>query len=170
MALGFQFGPLAATISGHIKVGDKAPDFTAIDSNAGFLVPFDFSATAGKVRILNSVPSLDTGVCDAETRRFNQEAAGVPGVEIYTISVDLPFAQKRWCGAAGIDRVKVLSDFNTVSFGQAYGTLMNEVRVLSRATFVVDPGGTVVYAEYLPAAKEEPNYAAVLEAARAAAR
>ncbi len=166
MAQSFQFGPLQATIAAGVKVGDRAPQFTAFEPT---LAPFDFSTTAGRVRILNSVPSLDTGVCDTETRRFNHEAATVPGVEIYTISVDLPFAQGRWCGAAGIDKVKVLSDFNAVAFGQAYGTLMQEIRILSRATFVVDAAGIVVYAEYLPSAGQEPNYAAVLEAARTAA-
>lgn len=170
MSLSFAFGALNTTISGHIRVGDKAPGFKATDSQAGWTLNYEFQPGDGKVYILNAVPSLDTPVCDTETRRFNQEAAALPGVEILTISMDLPAAQKRWCGAAGIDKVKVLSDFNTAAFGQAYGTLLADVRVLARASFVVDGQGTVVYAEYLPAAKLEPDYAAIIAAAKAAAR
>ncbi|MCS6815974.1 MAG: thiol peroxidase [Blastocatellia bacterium] len=163
--------PGAVTLRGNpltlvgpeIKVGDKAPDFTVLTTD---LTPFQFSSTRGKVRIISSVPSLDTPVCDAQTRRFNEEAAKLPGVEILTISMDLPFAQKRWCGAAGIDRVACYSDYRDASFGLAYGTLIKELRLDTRAVFVVDADDTVRYVEYVPEIANHPNYEAVLEAAR----
>jgi thiol peroxidase len=147
----------------EIKVGDKAPDFTVLTTD---LTPFQFHTTRGKVRIISSVPSLDTPVCDAQTRRFNEEAAKLPGVEILTISMDLPFAQKRWCGAAGIDRVACYSDHRDASFGLAYGTLIKELRLDTRAVFVVDAEDTVRYAEYVPEIANLPNYEAILEVVR----
>jgi len=150
----------------EIKVGDKAPDFTAV---ARDLTPFQFSSTHGKVRIISVVPSLDTPVCDLQTRRFNEEAAKLPDVEIITISMDLPFAQSRWCGAAGIDRVQLYSDHRDASFGLAYGTLIKELRLNARAVFVIDAKDVVRYVEYVPEMTRHPNYEAALEAAKQAA-
>lgn len=163
----FVFKGSPATLVGpELKAGDKAPAFTAVGND---LSTVEASAYAGKVRIINSVPSLDTGVCDAQTRRFNQEAANLgENVAILTISMDLPFAQKRWCGAAGIDRVTTLSDYRDASFSTAFGTLVKEWRLCSRAVFVIDSQDTIVHAEYVGAAGEHPNYEAALEAARAA--
>jgi thiol peroxidase len=148
----------------QLKPGDKAPDFEVVGTD---LKPVTLSDSNGKVRLISVVTSLDTGICDAQTRKFNEEAAKLPGgVEILTVSMDLPFAGKRWCGAAGIDKVKVVSDHRRRSFGTAYGTLMKELRLLSRAIFVVDDKGTVRYAEYVPEVASHPNYDAALAAVR----
>lgn len=165
----FSFKGVPVTLVGpEIQVGQKAPDFTAVTTD---LSTFSFLRdTAGKVRILAAVPSLDTPVCDTEARRFNEEAGRLPGVEILVISMDLPFAQKRWCGAAGVEAVKTLSDYRDASFGQAYGVLIKEWRLLARATFVVDRNDTVVFAEYLSEPTQQPTYEKVLEAARKAAQ
>src|SRR6185369_4691977 len=136
-------------------VGDKAPDFAVVDNG---LAPVTLASSAGKLRIISAVPSLDTPVCDTETRRFNQEAAGLPGnVVVLTISQDLPFAQKRWCGAAGIDKVITLSDYQTRSFGNAYGVLIKELLLLSRAIFVVDANDTIRYIQVVPEVTSEPD-------------
>lgn len=163
----FVFKGAPQTLVGpELKPGDKAPAFTVVGND---LSTVDSAAFNGKVRIINSVPSLDTGVCDAQTRRFNQEAANLgENVAVLTISMDLPFAQKRWCGAAGIDAVTTLSDYREASFSTAYGTFIKEWRLCSRAVFVIDSQGTVVHAEYCKAAADHPNYEAALEAARAA--
>jgi thiol peroxidase len=146
----------------EVQVGDPAPDFEAVDNDLKLL---KFSSGTGKVSIICSVPSLDTPTCDLETRRFNQEAAGLgPDVQILTISMDLPFAQKRWCGAAGVDRVKTLSDHREASFGLAYGVLIKELRLLARAVFVVDRGGQVRYVQLVKELAHEPDYEAVLQA------
>lgn len=159
----FKGGPVTL-VGPELKVGDKAPAFVAV---ANDLSNVEGSAFAGKVRIINSVPSLDTGVCDAQVRRFNQEAAELGDqVAILTLSMDLPFAQKRWCGAAGIDRVTTLSDYRDASFSQAFGTLNKEWRLCSRAVFVVDANDTLVHVEYVKAAGEQPDYEAALAAAR----
>jgi thiol peroxidase len=118
------------------------------------------------VRLISVVPSIDTGVCDAQTRRFNEEAAKLDNVQILTISVDLPFAQKRWCGANGIDNVQMLSDHRDVSFGEAYGVLIKELRLLARAIFVVDSNDQVTYVEYVSEVTDHPNYEAAIEAAK----
>jgi thioredoxin-dependent peroxiredoxin len=145
-------------------VGQKAPDFTVVD-NA--LAPVKLSSFQGKVVILASVPSLDTSVCDLETRRFNQEAVGLgPDVQILTISMDLPFAQKRWCGAAGIQNLLTISDHRDAAFGQAYGVLIKELRLLARAVFVIDRQGTLRYVQLVKEIATEPDYAAVLDAVR----
>ena len=149
----------------ELKAGDKAPDFEAIDSA---LKPATLKTTSG-VRIFSVIPSLDTPVCDAQTKRFNEEAASLPGVEIYTVSMDLPFAQKRWCGAFGVDKVKMISDHRTGSFGENYGTLIKDMRIESRAIFVVDKDNVVRHAEYVKEVADHPNYDAALSAARAAA-
>ena len=147
----------------ELKAGDKAPDFTVIGND---MKPVTLADTAGKVRILASVPSLDTPVCDAETRRFNEEAANLPGVEILTVSMDLPMAQSRWCGAAGVKNVRTLSDYRERSFGPAYGVLIQEIKLEARAVFVLDKDNTIRYAEYVKEVAEHPNYAAALDAAR----
>lgn len=151
-------------VGNPVQVGSKAPDFTALTND---LKPFSLQDTSG-VRLIASVPSLDTGVCDAETRRLNEEATKLDNVQVLVISMDLPFAQRRWCGAAGVERVITLSDHRDASFGQAYGVLMKENRLLARAVFVVDSSGTVTYAEYVPEVTTHPDYDKVLEAVRAA--
>jgi thiol peroxidase len=148
----------------ELKKGDAAPDFEAVD---GGLKPVTLADTAGKVRIFSVVPSLDTPVCDAQTKRFNDEAANLPGVGIYTISMDLPFAQKRWCGAFGIDDIVMLSDHKTGSFGEAYGTLIPSLRIESRAIFVVDANGIVQHAEYVAEVSAHPDYDAAMAATKA---
>ncbi|CAM3529561.1 MULTISPECIES: thiol peroxidase [Brevibacillus] len=161
----FQFKGPVTLVGPEIKVGDTAPDFTVV---ANDLSAVSLADSKGTVRIISVVPSLDTGVCDAQTRRFNEEAAKLDGVTILTVSVDLPFGQKRWCGAAGIEKVQTVSDYKDLSFGTAYGVLIKEFRLLSRAVFVVDANDKVVYAEYVPAAGEHPNYEAAIAAAQAA--
>ena len=149
----------------ELKVGDKAPDFSVVDNG---LAPVTLASSAGKIRIISSVPSLDTPVCDTETRRFNQEAAGLTGtVVVLTISLDLPFAQKRWCGAAGIDKVTTLSDYRDRSFGQNYGVLIKELLLLTRAIIVVDAHDIIRYIQIVPEVTSEPDYAAVVAAAKA---
>lgn len=163
-----QVGGQDATIIGEdIRVGQAAPDFTA--HALDWSVVRALADTSGKVRIIAAVPSLDTEVCDRETRRFNQEAASLgKDILILVISTDLPYAQKRWCGAAGVDQVMVLSDHMTAEFGEKYGCLIKERRILRRAVFVVDRQGQVTYAAYMPALGVEPDYQAVLQAAQAA--
>ena len=150
-------------VGSEVKVGQPAPDFQVLAQD---LSPVTLTSSRGKTRLLSVVTSLDTGICDAQTRRFNQEAAKLPDVAILTISADLPFAQKRWCGAAGIDKVQVLSDHKEVSFGTAYGVLIKELRLLSRAIFVIDASDTLRYVEYVPEVASHPNYDAALAAAR----
>ena len=149
----------------EIKAGDRAPDFRAVDNG---LAPVTLADFKGKVKIISAVPSLDTPTCDTETRRFNLEAAKLPGdVVVLTVSLDLPFAQKRWCAAAGIDKVKTLSDYQDRSFAAAYGVLIKELKLLSRSVFVVDRGDTVRYVQHVKEVAQEPDYAAVLAAAKA---
>jgi thiol peroxidase len=150
----------------ELRPGDKAPDFSAVD-NA--LQPVTLGSTGSSVRIFSVVPSLDTPVCDAQTKRFNEEAAKLPGVEIYTFSMDLPFAQKRWCGAFGIDKIKMVSDHREGSFGSSYGTLIKELRIHSRAIFVLDKDNTVKHVEYVKEVADHPNYETALRAAKSLA-
>ena len=147
----------------ELKPGDKAPDFTVIGND---MKPVTLADTAGKVRLIASVPSLDTPVCDMETRRFNEEAAKLPGVEILTISVDLPMAQKRWCGAAGVDKVRTLSDYRERNFGPAFGVLIQEIKLDARAIFVLDKDNTIRYVEYVKEVGDHPNYEAAIAAAK----
>ncbi|HPP62745.1 MAG TPA: thiol peroxidase [Anaerolineales bacterium] len=157
----------ATVIGDDVKVGDAAPEFTvhALD----WSLTRGLADTKGKVRIIAAVPSLDTDVCDRETRRFNQEAAALgKDIVIQTISTDLPYAQKRWCGAAGVDQVMVLSDHQNAEFGEKYGVLIKERRILRRAVFVVGRDDKIVYAAYMPALGDEPNYEEVIEAAKKA--
>jgi thiol peroxidase len=161
-AVTFKGNPV--TLLGHeVKVGDQAPGFTVLANDLSQVTADDFKGT---VRLISVVPSLDTGVCDAQTRRFNEEAAQLPGVKVLTVSVDLPFAQKRWCGAAGIENVQTLSDHRDLSFGINYGVAIKELRLLARAVFVVDKNDRVVYAEYVPEATQHPNYEAAIQAAK----
>ncbi|MGB8955835.1 MAG: thiol peroxidase [Tumebacillaceae bacterium] len=163
-AITFKNGPVTL-LGNEVKVGDQAPDFTVL---ANDLSPVTLASSAGTVRLISVVPSLDTGVCDAQTRRFNEEAANLGNVKVLTVSVDLPFAQKRWCGAAGIENVQTLSDHRDLSFGVNYGVAIKELRLLARATFVVDSSDKVVFVEYVSEATNHPNYEAAIEAAKAA--
>ena len=149
-----------------LKPGEKAPDFKAVDDS---LKALDLAGTGNGVRIFSVVPSLDTPVCDAQTKRFNEEAGKLPDVRIYTFSMDLPFAQKRWCGAFGVDHVRMVSDHRDGSFGEAYGTLIKDLRILSRAIFVIDKNNVIRYVEYVKEVGDHPNYESALSAARAAA-
>ncbi|MBT2692900.1 thiol peroxidase [Bacillus sp. ISL-55] len=152
-------------LGNEVKVGDQAPDFKVL---ANDLSEVTLQDSKGQVRLISVVPSLDTGVCDAQTRRFNEEAANLDNVKILTVSVDLPFAQKRWCGAAEIDNVQTLSDHRELSFGEAYGAAIKELRLLARAVFVVDSNDKVTYVEYVSEATDHPNYEAAVEAAKQA--
>jgi thiol peroxidase len=152
-------------IGPELKPGDPAPDFDVVDSN---LKPVSLTSTGNHVRIFSVIPSLDTPVCDAQTKRFNEEAAKLPSVDIFTVSMDLPFAQKRWCGAFGVDKVKMLSDHKDGSFGSHYGTLIKELRIESRAIFVVGTDNTIKHAEYVKEVADFPNYETALAAARGA--
>lgn len=159
----FKNGPVTL-LGNEVKVGDKAPDFTVL---ANDLSQVTLQDSQGKVRVFSVVPSLDTGVCDAQTRKFNEAAAELgDDVVIYTVSMDLPFAQKRWCGAAGVDAVKTVSDHRDASFGEAYGVHIKELRLLTRAVFVVDADGNVTYVEYVPEATDHPNYEAAIDAVK----
>jgi thiol peroxidase len=150
-----------------LKPGEPAPDFAAM--TVAWKTVHPLQDTAGQVRILAAVLSLETSVCDRETRRFNEEASALgPDVHTYVLSTDLPFTQERWCGAAGIERVTALSDHALTDFGARYGCLLKEARILRRATFVVGRDDRLVYAAYLPALGDEPDYAEVLAAARRA--
>ena len=151
----------------ELKAGDKAPDFSAVNDG---LQPVNLAATGKAVRIFSVVPSLDTPVCDAQTKRFNEEAAKLPGVEIFTISMDLPFAQKRWCGNFGIHKIKMLSDHRSGSFGEHYGTLIKDMRIESRAIFVLDQDDTIKHVEYVKEVADHPNYETALAAARSLAK
>ena len=151
-------------IGPEIKPGQQAPSFEVV---AGDLSKVTLDQSKGKVRVISVVPSLDTPVCDQQTRRFNEEAAKLPGtVAVLTVSMDLPFAQKRFCSTAGITKVQVLSDHRSASFGQAYGVLIKDLRLLTRAIFVVDSSDTVRHAEYVKEVTAHPNYDAALEAVR----
>ena len=147
-----------------LKIGDQAPDFQVVDND---LKPISLADFKGKTKIICAVPSLDTPVCETEVRRFNQEAADLPAsIVVLTISLDLPFAQKRWCGGAGIDRVTTLSDYQQRSFGLAYGVLIKELKLLSRSIFVIDGQDKICYVKHVADIAEEPDYAAVLAVAK----
>ena len=157
-------GRPVTVIGEDIKPGEKAPDFTVLDQQWNEIHPL--KDTRGKIRIIASVTSLDTSVCDKETRKFNQEAASLgKDIEILVISMDLPFAQKRWCGKAGIDQVQVLSDSRYGDFGEKYGVQMKEPRMNRRAVFIVDEDDMVRYADYMAHIPDEPNYEEVLNQA-----
>jgi thiol peroxidase len=163
--------PGATTLQGRpmtlvgpeLKTGDKAPDFDVIDSS---LKPVRLADTGQKTRIFSVLPSLDTPVCDAQTKRFNEEAARLENVDIYTVSMDLPFAQTRFANCFALDNVKMLSDHRNGSFGEHYGTLIKDLRILSRAIFVIDPDNTIKYVEYVADVGNSPNFDAALAAAK----
>lgn len=147
-----------------VKVGQKAPDFAAV---ANDLSVVKFSSFSGRVCIISSVPSLNTSVCDIMTRRFNEEAGKLgTDVAVLTISMDLPFAQKRWCGAAGVQNVQTLSDYRVADFGKKYGVLIKDLRLLARAVFVVDKNGVIRYIEIVKELASEPDYEAALKIAK----
>lgn len=149
----------------ELKAGDAAPEFSALDTE---LNPKGLKDFAGRVLVLSAVPSLDTPVCDLQTRRFNAEAAALgEGVRILTLSMDLPFAQKRWCGATGVERLTTLSDHREASFGLAYGLLIKELRLLARAVLVVDQKGRIAYFQLVPEVTQEPDYEAAIQAVKA---
>jgi thiol peroxidase len=149
-------------VDGGVQTGRMAPEFVAVDNDLETVASPSFR---GKVCVFLSVPSLDTSVCDMEVRRFNKEAADLADdVLVVTVSMDLPFAQKRWCGDAGVDRVMTLSDHREASFGKGYGVLITELRLLARAVFVVDREGTLRYQQLVKELTEEPDYDEVLEA------
>lgn len=150
----------------EIKVGMPAPDFKVTDND---MLPMKFSRTyGGKVAVISVVPSLDTAVCDLQTRRFNKEAEALgPDVGVLTISMDLPFAQRRWCGAAGVKAVRTYSDYQKADFGKAWGVLIKDLRLLARAVFIVDKDGVVKYAQLVPEVTKEPNYDEALTALKA---
>lgn len=164
----FKLGDKFATIIGDdVKVGDMAPEFTSVVAGWGTVNPLQESK--GKVIILSAVPSLDTDVCDRETRRFNEEASKLgDDIVIYTVSCDFPMSQKRWCGAAGVERVKVVSDVVNAEFGVKYGTLIKDRRYLRRSVFIVDREGRLTYVNYLPHLGMEPDYDEVIAEAKKA--
>lgn len=145
----------------EMKEGVKAPSFQLLDKSLGPVALADYE---GKWKIISVVPSLDTGVCDQQTRRFNKDAGEFEDVVVLTVSVDLPFAQARWCGAAGLDHVITLSDHRDVSFGESYGVLLPDLRLLCRAVFVLDQEDSIVYAEYVPEVTDHPDYEKALSA------
>lgn len=162
-AVTFQGNPLTL-LGKEVKAGEKAPEFEVLDNG---LAPVRLAKYQGKVVIISAVPSLDTPVCDLETRRFNEEAAKLgEDVVVLTISMDLPFAQARWCGAAGVKHVTTLSDHKEASFGLAYGVLIKELRLLSRAVVVVDRKGVIRYVEMVKEITHEPDYDAALKAVK----
>ena len=140
-----------------VRVGDKAPE---VRLSVGAMSPYNLLGdSAGKIRLISVIPSIDTGLCDAQTRRMNEEASNVgDNVIILTVSADLPAAQARWCGAAGVDQVKMLSDHMDMAFGNAYGTNIEELRLEQRAMFIIDANDTVRYAEYVPQLGQHPDY------------
>jgi thiol peroxidase len=157
----FKGNPLTL-LGPELKVGDRAPDFQLLANDLSVVNLF---SSKGKTRLFVVVPSLDTGVCDLETKRFNEEAAKFPSnIQVYTISCDLPFAQARWCGAAKADRIKTLSDHRDVSFGQAYGVLIKELRLLARSIFIVDPSDRISYIQIVKEMTSHPDYDEVLAA------
>ncbi len=147
-------------VGSEIREGDAAPDFVALDNS---LSPVRLSSLKGKICVIASVPSLDTPVCDLETKRFNEEAGRLSGDVVFlTLSMDLPFAQRRWCGANGVTKVQTLSDHRDASFGTSYGVLIKELRLLARAVFVVDRKGIVRHAQLVKEVTQEPDYNTVL--------
>jgi thiol peroxidase len=153
-------------IGPELKPGDPAPEFDVVDKG---LQAVTLKSTGPAVRIFSVVPSLDTPVCDAQTKRFNEEAAKSPNIKFYTVSMDLPFAQSRWCGAFGVDNVKMLSDHRDGSFGEHYGTLIKDLRIESRAIFVVDADDKLRHVEYVKEVADHPDYEAALNVARSVA-
>lgn len=160
----FAFGPMNVTLSGNeIKAGDNAPDFTVMNND---LQPTKLTDYAGKKKILSIFPSVDTPVCAAQNRNFNKLVSEMDNTVVLSISNDLPFAQKRFCGAEGIDKVVTLSDYKDLDFGTKYGFLIEELRLLARGVVVIDEQDQVKYVEYVPEAGMEPDYDKALEAVK----
>ena len=155
---------LLTALGETVEVGAKAPDFTL---HANDFSKVTLADSAGKVRLISVVPSLNTSVCDAQTRRFNEEAASLSdNVVVLTVSADLPLAQRTWCGAAGVDRVQTLSDHMDMNVGQAYGTHIEEMRLDQRSVFVIDENDTIRYVEYVKEFGNQPDYEAAITAVR----
>jgi len=164
LSMKVKFGGKPVVLAGtEIHVGDTIADFAAVKND---LSPFKLSEIKGRKLIL-AVPSLDTSVCDAEVRRFNKEAASLDGVTVVTVSMDLPFAQKRWCGAAGIDNVITVSDYKDRDFAHTFGAYLPNVGLIARSVFLLDENNTVKYVEYVPEVTDHPNYEAALKAVKA---
>lgn len=149
----------------EIKVGDTAPNFTVLSNDLQEVSLKDYE---GKVKLISVVPSIDTGVCATQTKRFNEEADKIENVQILTISMDLPFAQTRWCAASGVDKIATLSDHRDADFGNKYGTLIKELRLLTRAIFVVDSNDKITHVEYVEEVTNHPNYDEAIQAAKVA--
>ncbi|MFC0187873.1 thiol peroxidase [Fictibacillus aquaticus] len=164
MSVTFKEKPVTL-VGTQLKAGDTAPDFKVL---ANDLSEVTLADSKGSVRLISVVPSVDTGVCDAQTRKFNEAASKLDNVKVLTVSVDLPFAQKRWCAAAGVENVQTLSDHRDLSFGKAYGTAIEELRLLARAVFVVDSSDKITYVEYVNEVTNHPDYDKAIEAAAAA--
>lgn len=163
-AVTFKNNPLTL-IGPELKAGDRAPDFKTVDKD---LKPVTLASSKGKTRLISVVPSIDTPVCDLQTKRFNQEASKLPaGVVVLAVSMDLPFAQGRWCGLAGADKVQMLSDYQEASFGTAYGVLIKELKLLSRAIFVIGADDKIKYAEYVKEITTHPDYDKALNVLKA---
>jgi thiol peroxidase len=162
----FEFRDRQLAVEGPtLKVGDRAPEVVL---QTGFASPWPLLAnTQGKIRLISVIPSIDTGLCDTQTRRMNLEAADLgDNLAVLTVSVDMPAAQKRWCGAAGVERVQMLSDYVNMDFGKAWGTYVPDLRIDQRAVFVVDGSDTIRYVEYLPSIGQQPNYDAAMAAVK----
>ncbi len=158
-------GNVITLVGPELQVGERAPDFTVLDND---LLPKSLEDFQGKIKLISAVPSLDTGVCDLQTRKFNELAAGLsPEVEVLTISMDLPFAQKRWCNLSGSSRVETLSDHRYASFGENYGILIKELRLLNRSIFLLDKDDNIRYIEIIEENHNHPDYDSAMEALRA---
>jgi thioredoxin-dependent peroxiredoxin len=154
------------TLSGEGKAtGDKAPSFKVLATD---LSEVTLEEAEGKKLLISVVPSIDTGTCDKQTRRFNEEAAGVEGAEVWTISADLPFAQRRWCAAAGLEDAKVFSDHRDLDFGDKFGVIIDELRLLSRSVFVINEAGEITYSEVVSEVSEHPDYDKAVDALKQA--
>jgi thiol peroxidase len=159
----FKGNPLE-TVGTPPQVGDTAPEFTLVGND---MAAVNLADTAGKIRVLSVIPSIDTPVCEIQTRKFNAELDQLPeSVVGYTISVDTPFAQARWCGVEGVEKMKLISDYKGNNFGKDYGLYLNDLGLLARAVFIVDGDGKIVYSQLVPEIAQEPNYAEVIEKAK----
>ena len=158
-------GKTLSLVGEKLKVGDKAPDFQLLDHSLNTKGLADYGE---KIKLISVVPSLDTGVCDEQTRRFNQALSHIPEAVVITVSVDLPFNQSRWCGSVGLPQAITLSDHRDVSFGKAYGVLIKELRLLCRAVFVLNGSNEIVYVEYVKEVSDHPDYGQAFNAIKSA--
>ncbi|HJF17487.1 MAG TPA: thiol peroxidase [Globicatella sulfidifaciens] len=156
-------GEFVTIIGKQLKVGEQLPDFTLVNPD---LVKQSLADFEGKKKVLSIVPSVDTGICDAQTRQFNQSLSDMENTVVLTVSCDLPFAQKRWCGASGIENALLLSDYYDQSFGKAYGVLMEEWHLLARAVIVANEQNEITYVEYLDNVNSHPDYEAAINAVK----